>query len=116
MMREAAYNMLLREGFEYNNYIDIFDGGPLVTAKTGNLKAVRDSEFLTVKTIDQLPEEKNQQDGYDDMMIAHGKTDDFRCIRAATVRDDKEIALTPDQQLALDVDEGASVRVTSWAI
>jgi len=39
----AALRMLEAEGFSYDRYIDIFDGGPTVTARTDNIRTVRES-------------------------------------------------------------------------
>jgi arginine N-succinyltransferase len=38
--------MLKAEGFEHRDYIDIFDGGPLIECATGDIRAVRDSQVL----------------------------------------------------------------------
>ena len=45
---EAALAMLLSEGFVYDNYVDIFDGGPTVTARTDAIRTVRDSVVTRV--------------------------------------------------------------------
>ncbi len=37
----AALAMLLAEGFAFDNYVDIFDGGPTVNARTDDLKTIR---------------------------------------------------------------------------
>jgi len=39
----AALRMLEHEGFSYDRYVDIFDGGPTVTARTDNIRTVRES-------------------------------------------------------------------------
>lgn len=44
----AALAMLEAEGFHYDNYVDIFDGGPTVTARTDELRSVRDSRSVAV--------------------------------------------------------------------
>jgi len=43
----AALRMLEAEGFRYENYIDIFDGGPTVAALLDQLRTVRESRTLT---------------------------------------------------------------------
>jgi arginine N-succinyltransferase len=43
---EPALGMLKAEGFEHRDYIDIFDGGPLIECATGDIRAVRDSQVL----------------------------------------------------------------------
>ena len=43
-----ALAMLEGEGFAYDGYVDIFDGGPTVTAKTDSVRTIRDSRAATV--------------------------------------------------------------------
>ena len=38
----AALRMLEDEGFVFDRYIDIFDGGPTVTAPTDQIRTVRE--------------------------------------------------------------------------
>ena len=37
-----AFNMLLKEGFSFRGYIDVFDGGPLVDARIDEIKTVQE--------------------------------------------------------------------------
>ncbi len=46
-----AMHLLEKEGFEYNNYIDIFDGGPNLEATTKFIRTIRKSRFATVNDI-----------------------------------------------------------------
>lgn len=43
-----AMNILLREGFHYNNYIDIFDAGPLIEASRDNIQTAATSRLVTI--------------------------------------------------------------------
>ena len=45
---KAALRMLEHEGFVFDRYIDIFDGGPTVTAQTDQIKTIRDARTETV--------------------------------------------------------------------
>jgi arginine N-succinyltransferase len=47
----AAMHMLEKENFEYNNYIDIFDGGPNLEATTKFIRTIRKSRYATVADI-----------------------------------------------------------------
>lgn len=47
----AAMHILLKEGFRYNEYIDIFDGGPTVEAPASKIKTVEGSRVVTIKNI-----------------------------------------------------------------
>lgn len=46
---QTVYDILMEEGFETDNYVDIFDGGPVVQTKTAELTSVRGSEVVTVR-------------------------------------------------------------------
>lgn len=45
---EAAMRMLEREGFENEGYIDIFDGGPTMSAKTEEIRTVKEARELVL--------------------------------------------------------------------
>jgi arginine N-succinyltransferase len=45
---EGVFDLLLQEGFETDDYIDLFDGGPVVHGRTASLRAVADSHTATV--------------------------------------------------------------------
>ena len=42
----AAMKMLEHEGFRYDSYIDIFDGGPTMSVATNEIRTIRDSQLL----------------------------------------------------------------------
>lgn len=44
----AAMKMLEREGFRYDSYIDIFDGGPTMSVQTDDVRTIRESRSLTL--------------------------------------------------------------------
>lgn len=48
---EAAKAMLEREGLRYNNYLDIFDGGPTLEARRDEIRTVRESRLAVVMDI-----------------------------------------------------------------
>ncbi|WP_051340349.1 arginine N-succinyltransferase [Azospirillum halopraeferens] len=48
---QPALALLLREGFRFNQTIDIFDGGPVVEARRDDIRTVRDSAAVTVDRI-----------------------------------------------------------------
>ena len=65
----AALAMLEAEGFAFDNYVDIFDGGPTVTARTDQLRSVRESRAAPVAAL---------AGGGVRSLIAHGGLSDFR--------------------------------------
>lgn len=51
---EAAKAMLEREGFSYNGYVDIFDGGPTLEAKTADIRAVKQTKRAVISKIESI--------------------------------------------------------------
>jgi arginine N-succinyltransferase len=47
----AAMKMLEREGFRYEGYIDIFDGGPTMCVGIDNIRTVREARELTLEAV-----------------------------------------------------------------
>jgi arginine N-succinyltransferase len=47
----AALAMLLAEGFGFDNYVDIFDGGPTVSARIDDLKSIRGAREAEVAAL-----------------------------------------------------------------
>ncbi len=65
----AAMRMLENEGFAFENYVDIFDGGPTMTARTDNVKTIREARDMTIaKSIE----------GGDQSLISTGRLSGFR--------------------------------------
>lgn len=46
-----AMSILLKEGFRYNNYVDIFDGGPTLEVPLNEIKTVKLSRLVTVSSL-----------------------------------------------------------------
>ena len=66
----AAMKMLEREGFAYDCYVDIFDGGPTMSAQTDQIRTVRDARDLILSgTSDEI--------GGEVLMVASGTLYDF---------------------------------------
>jgi arginine N-succinyltransferase len=66
----AAMKMLEREGFSYDCYIDIFDGGPTMIAQTDQIHTVRDSRDHVLAEVADEVEGPN-------MMLAAGRLGSF---------------------------------------
>ncbi|MEO5612256.1 MAG: arginine N-succinyltransferase [Sphingomicrobium sp.] len=54
----GALRMLEEEGFVFDRYIDIFDGGPTVIAATDGIRTVRESTSETVLEISEVGEQR----------------------------------------------------------
>jgi arginine N-succinyltransferase len=70
-----ARRLLEQEGFRYENYVDIFDGGPSLEARVQDIRAVRDSR-LCLANIGQ-PKGIGEGSYY---LVSNAKVADFRCI------------------------------------
>jgi arginine N-succinyltransferase len=58
----AAMRMLENEGFAWENYIDIFDGGPTMTARTDQIRSIREAKDVTItEIINSVDEQKSDQ-------------------------------------------------------
>ena len=71
-----ARRLLEKEGFRYENYVDIFDGGPSLEARVQDIRAVRDSRLKDVVLSATI---QPQQDDIS-FLVANTKISDFRCI------------------------------------
>lgn len=66
----AAMRMLENEGFAYENYVDIFDGGPTMTARTDRVRSIREAADDRVISVDR--------GGGAEALVATGVLGDFR--------------------------------------
>ena len=103
----AAMRMLENEGFSYEHYVDIFDGGPTMTARTDRVKTIEQARERRIVAIDDV-------DG-DESLISVGRLGDFRCAYGMIRHDDGGIALSRDCAEALGVGSGDTVlQVPRW--
>src|SRR3954469_2315841 len=93
----AALRMLQQEGFTFDRYIDIFDGGPTVTAPTDQIRTIREARVETVAEIGEGGPVKT--------IVAAGSLKDFRAC-CGSVRRIPRKGLCLDQEAAdlLEVD------------
>ncbi len=93
----AAMRMLENEGFAFENYVDIFDGGPTMTARTDQVRSIADARTNTVVTI-------GGDDG-EDALVATGQLADFRAAFGKMRVTEDGIILADACARALDVGE-----------
>lgn len=72
---EGALKLLEWEGFRQENVVDIFDGGPLVTAPRDSIRTFRESRRLPLKRVDRV---ENAMRG----LVAKPSIAAFRCMAA----------------------------------
>jgi arginine N-succinyltransferase len=98
----AAMRMLENEGFAFENYVDIFDGGPTMTAKTDKVRTIERARRATIVAIDG--------DGGEQALVATGRLADWRCALAtARAVGNDRVVIDPAAAAALGVGEDAEV-------
>ena len=95
----AALRMLEQEGFTFDRYIDIFDGGPTVTAPTDQIRTVREARSEMIAEIGD--------GGPARMMVAAGRLSDFRaCCASVKKLPKKGIRIDREAAELLEVEVG----------
>jgi len=94
----AALKMLENEGFVWDSYVDIFDGGPTVTARTDSIRTVR--EALELKLVAGEP-----TDGIA-MLVSHGRLHDFIACYGKVEVNGVEVRLEAPTRDLLEVADG----------
>jgi arginine N-succinyltransferase len=97
----AALRMLEHEGFSYDRYIDIFDGGPTVTARTDNIRTVREARGEKIAEIGDAGTVK--------VLAAAGRLKDFRACCASVKKLKKGIMIDAEAAGLLEVEVGDTV-------
>jgi arginine N-succinyltransferase len=101
----AAMRMLEDEGFRADGYVDIFDGGPTMVARTDNVTSVKNSCEATVTSLTVSEGER--------AILATGQLGTFRACFGARVLDaDGGIAIDSASADLLDVCAGDRV----WSV
>jgi arginine N-succinyltransferase len=94
-----AMRMLEAEGFAFENYIDIFDGGPTVAADVDRIRTVRQCKEGSVAGLDAPGGECRS-------LLAKGHLADFRAWQSSTTLEDGKLALTPFEASLHDISIG----------
>jgi arginine N-succinyltransferase len=99
----AAMRMLEREGFHYEKYVDIFDGGPTMTARTDQVATIRNARDARVADLSE---------GGEPMLVSAGRLEHFQ-VAMGTVRatDGGDVLLDPATAKLLGVGAGDRVSV-----
>jgi arginine N-succinyltransferase len=95
----AALKMLQAEGFTWDCYIDIFDGGPTVVARTDAIRSVREAATETVQEIGEDERTK--------VLAATGRLTDFKaCMATITRLPEKGVRIDREAAELLEVEIG----------
>jgi arginine N-succinyltransferase len=97
----AAMKMLETEGFSYDGYVDIFDGGPTMCVQTDNIRTVRDAREYIFAGISE------KDDGHEPMMLAGGRLTGFAaCYGRMHAQADGSALLDPESAGLLGIAPG----------
>jgi len=107
---EPAFNMLTEEGFEADDYIDIFDGGPILQAHKNALRSFNDALMRRVIT-SNAASRSGQKLNYAIGAIGANGGQDFRAVTFACdpIEGDDTIGLPAEVQDTLRIGPGDSV-------
>ncbi|WP_374438740.1 arginine/ornithine succinyltransferase subunit alpha [Pseudomonas panipatensis] len=102
---QITFDILMREGFETDNYIDIFDGGPTLHARTSGIRSIAQSRQVPVR-IGEVPKATRSY------LVTNGLLQDYRAVVAELDWvPGKPVILNAETAEALGIGEGASVRL-----
>ena len=91
----AAMRMLENENFSYDGYVDIFDGGPTMVAKTNDVTSIRNAKSAAITAI--------KEDGVKSI-ISTGSLEKFQATYAMVKDTDGGVAI--DEQAAKNLGLG----------
>ncbi|MFJ2321151.1 arginine N-succinyltransferase [Pseudomonas sp. NPDC087817] len=102
---QEAFDILEREGFETNSYIDLFDAGPTLFARTANIRSIVHSQIAAVQQQPQI-------DARGRYLLSNDALHGFRAIVAELdYQPDQPLSLTPAMCAALNVTDGSQIRL-----
>ena len=104
-----ALRLLEQEGFRYQGYIDIFDGGPSVEAPLAEIRSVKHSRLLPVHIDGQTGAEPGMQS----CLVANTRLADYRCAAADLAPAEDHLPMTAALAAALGLAEGELARVVA---
>ena len=96
---EPALAMLLAEGFAQASEVDIFDAGPLLRARVGELRTVRQARTARIRSA-TAPATGDLR------LLANGSLDFRACLGGLVEHDDGSVSLAPECAGALQVEAG----------
>ena len=100
----AAMRMLEGEGFSFEGYVDIFDGGPTMTAKTDQVASIANSRQAKLAATECETGEK--------ALLATGHLATFRCCYGARAELPDGLAIDSSSADLLDARGGDTV----WSV
>jgi arginine N-succinyltransferase len=96
---EGARKLLEWEGFSFSNVIDIFDGGPLVSAPRDHIRTKRESRLVRIEAGANLTETKRA-------LVAVPRLKDYRCAPARVTEENGVVRADAGTLKALGLKDG----------
>ena len=103
-----ALHLLEQEGFRYQGYIDIFDGGPTVEALLMDIRSNRKSQVLPCRV-----KAGGEALSGGTHLLANTQLHDFRCTLSPLTPDGDGVAISSELADALGVATGDPIRVVA---
>ncbi|WP_433899492.1 arginine N-succinyltransferase [Pseudomonas sp. PSE1(2024)] len=102
---QEAFDILEREGFETNSYIDLFDAGPTLYARTANIRSIAQSQTVTVQ-------EEPLIDARGRYLVSNDALHGFRAVvTELDFQPGQPLGLDPALCAALNVRAGGTIRL-----
>ncbi len=98
----AAMRMLEGEGFAFDNYIDIFDGGPAMTVATDRIATIQAAQQAEVKAI-------SESEAGEPQLVAAGRLAEFRVCLGSVAQVEGGVTLDTASAALLRVSPGDAV-------
>ncbi len=100
-----ALHMLEKEGFRYEGYVDVFDGGPTVHCRREHIQSVREAKTYTVSLTDTLA---NSEQRY---VMSNRHIDNYRIIVQPANLVDDTAEISPHSADILGVSAGDTINL-----
>ncbi|MGB5076301.1 MAG: arginine N-succinyltransferase, partial [Sphingorhabdus sp.] len=108
----AAMRMLENEGFAWENYVDIFDGGPTMTVRTDQIRSVREAKD---SIIGEISDRIGEHLAGDKMLITVGRMHQFKASYGWLEQTEEGVSLDSSSAKRLGLSVGDSItHVARW--
>ncbi len=97
----AAMRMLANENFSYDGYIDIFDGGPTMIAKTNDVTSIRNSKAAAITAI---------KEGEIKSIISSGSLEKFQATYAMVTENPEGVTIDEQAAEIIGIGVGDTIR------
>lgn len=104
---QVSFDILMRDGFETDHYIDIFDGGPTLHARTSGIRSIAQSALVPVVF-------GETGEGGQAYLVSNDQLQGFRAVVAQLEwASGQPAVLDPQTAQILGVAEGSQVRLVA---